>query len=327
MDVSMRDMLEAGAHFGHQTRRWNPKMRPYIYGAKNGIHVINLQKTYPLMKDAIDFVTSVVSRGDQIMFVGTKQQARDVVSGEARRAGMPFVTYRWLGGMMTNITTIRKSIQSIDDLDVMLAEGNVEKLPKKEVLSLEKRREKLLKNLEGIRDMKHLPKAMFIIDPNRERIALAESKKLGIPTVALVDTNCDPEAVDYPIPANDDAIKSIRLFSRAVADACLAGKELHQQAIMATTDKAHVAGMSETGDNVEVIVRGRGPRKKQEAPAAVAPEAPAPEAAPVVKEAAPVVKEAAPVVKEAAPVVKEAAPVVEEKAPEAAPETESKKEE
>jgi len=292
VEISMRDMLAAGAHFGHQTRRWNPKMKPYIYGAKNGIHVINLQKTYPLLMKAMTFLSEAVGRGDQVLFVGTKHQAREVVREEALRADMPYVTYRWLGGMLTNIATIRRSLQSIDDLDAMLAEGSVERLPKKEVLRLETKRERLLRNLAGIRELKGLPKALFVVDPVREKIALAEAQRLGIPIVAITDTNCDPEAVDYPIPANDDAIKSIRLFVRAAADACLEGREQHKQALIAGTDKVHVAGGAEGGDEkVEVIMRGKGPRRPRKpaatapaaapeaaAPEAAAPEAPAPEA-------------------------------------------------
>jgi len=268
-------------------------MRPYIYGAKNGIHVINLQKTYPLLKKALLFVSGVVAKGDQILFVGTKHQAREVVAEEATRADMPFVTHRWLGGMLTNVTTIRKSLQTIDDLDAMLAEGSVERLPKKEVLRLEKRREKLLRNLEGFRHMRGLPKALFIIDPMRERIALAEAIKLGIATVAIVDTNCDPEVVDYPIPANDDAIKSIRLFARAVADAVIEGREQHKQAVLAGAGaEGFQVGDAEGDPAVEVIVRGKGPRKSRkpaDAPADAEPEAE--EAAPVEAEAVPPVAE------------------------------------
>ncbi|MBM4354607.1 MAG: 30S ribosomal protein S2 [Deltaproteobacteria bacterium] len=279
VEISMRDMLEAGAHFGHQTRRWNPKMKPYIYGAKNGIHVINLQKTYPLLKKAIEFISSVVARGDQVLFVGTKHQAREVITEEAQRAGMPFVTYRWLGGMLTNIATIRRSIQSIEELESLLAEGSVERLPKKEVLHLEKRRDKLLRNLEGMRSMSGLPKAMFIVDPMREHIAVTEARRLNIPTVAVVDTNCDPDEVDYPIPANDDAIKSIKLFVKAMADACLEGRESHQQALIAAHDKVQV-GVAGEGDEqkVEVIVRGKGPRKPRRPAAAQAPAAETPAA-------------------------------------------------
>ncbi len=316
-EVSMKDMLESGAHFGHQTRRWNPKMRPYIYGAKNGIHVINLQKTYPLFKKAMEFLTKVVSKGEQVMFVGTKHQAREVVTEEANRCDMPYVTYRWLGGMLTNIATIRKSLQTIEDLDTLLAEGSVERLPKKEVLRLEKRREKLLRNLEGIRNMNGLPKAIFIIDPMREKIAVAESTKLKIPTVAVVDTNCDPDTVQYAIPANDDAIKSIRLFARAAADACLEGRELHKQILIAGTDKATPAG-DEADSDVEVIVRGKGPRKGKKAKAKVE-EAPAAEAAAEETAAEEVPAEEVPA--EAAPaeeVAAEAAPA-EEVAAEAAP--------
>jgi small subunit ribosomal protein S2 len=267
-------MLEAGAHFGHQTRRWNPKMKPYIYGAKNGIHVINLQKTYPLLKKAIEFISSIVAKGDQVLFVGTKHQAREVITEEAQRVGMPFVTYRWLGGMLTNIATIRRSIQSIEELEAMLAEGSVERLPKKEVLHLEKRREKLLRNLEGMRSLSGLPKAMFIVDPMREHIAVTEARRLKIPTVAVVDTNCDPDEVDYPIPANDDAIKSIKLFVKAMADACLEGRESHQQSIIAAHDKVQVGGTGEGDDQkVEVIVRGKGPRKPRRPVTAQAPAA------------------------------------------------------
>lgn len=273
VEVSLKDMLEAGAHFGHQTRRWNPKMRPYIYGAKNGIHVINLQKTYPLLKNAAQFVAQAVAKGEEVLFVGTKQQARDVVAEEAGRCGMPYVTYRWLGGMLTNHQTILRSIRSIEELDARLAEGNVEKLHKKEVLHLEKRREKLLRNLEGIRSMKGVPGILFIVDPVREHIAITEAERLGLRTVAICDTNCDPEAVNYPIPANDDAIKSIRLFVHAIADACIEGRDQHKQAIMAVSDKGADMGGEES--NVEVIMRGRGARKRpSETPSALVADAP-----------------------------------------------------
>ncbi len=311
-DISMRDMLEAGAHFGHQTRRWNPKMKPYIYGAKNGIHVINLQKTYPLLRKALAYVTSVAARGEQVLFVGTKHQAREVVTDEAIRSSMPYVAHRWLGGMLTNHQTIKKSIQSIDDLDSMLAEGSVERLQKKEVLLLEKKREKLLMNLAGIRKMGGVPKAIFIVDPSRERIALAEADKLGIPTIAVCDTNCDPDAVHYAIPANDDAIKSIRLFARAIADACIEGREQHQAALIAGHDKVEGVSVASSGDQqVEVIVRGKGPRKgkKPEAVEVAVEEAPAEAAA----EEAPKEEAAA----EEAP--KEEAP--KEEAPKEEPET------
>jgi len=343
-------MLEAGAHFGHQTRRWNPKMKPYIYGAKNGIHVINLQKTYPLLRKALAYVTSVASRGEQVLFVGTKHQAREVVTDEAIRSSMPYVAHRWLGGMLTNHQTIKKSIQSIDDLDAMLAEGSVERLQKKEVLGLEKKREKLLMNLAGIRKMGGIPKAIFIVDPSRERIALAEADKLGIPTIAICDTNCDPDAVHYAIPANDDAIKSIRLFARAIADACIEGREQHQQALIAGHDKVEGVQVASGGDQqVEVIVRGKGPRKGrkpevteaavEDAPVeeagteeAVVEEAPAAEAAKEEAPAAEAAKEEAPVAeaaKEEAPVAEAAKEAVAEEAPaaEEAPKEEAPAEE
>ena len=322
-DISMRDMLEAGAHFGHQTRRWNPKMRPYIYGAKNGIHVINLQKTYPMLRKALAYVTSIAARGDQVLFVGTKHQAREVVSDEAIRSSMPYVAHRWLGGMLTNHQTIKKSIQSIDDLDSMLAEGSVERLQKKEVLGLEKKREKLLQNLAGIRKMNSIPKAMFIVDPSRERIALAEADKLSIPTIAICDTNCDPDSVTYPIPANDDAIKSIRLFARAVANACIEGRDQHQAALLAGHDKMEGVQIASSVDQqVEVIVRGKGPRTGRKSEEVAAAEVEKPEEAAVeeaaVEEAA---VEAAPAAEEAAAeeAAVEAAPAVEEVAVEAAP--------
>ncbi len=235
--VTMTDMLEAGVHFGHQTRRWNPKMKSYIWGARNGIHIINLQKTIRLFRDSINFVQRVVSRGDTVLFVGTKRQAQEVVEVEAQRAKMPYVTHRWLGGMLTNFTTIRKSVERIDTIDKLLAEGSVEKLPKKEVLKLEKERVKLLRSLGGIREMKRLPGAIFIVDPRKEHIAVHEAKKLGIPTLGLADTNCDPDDLTYIIPGNDDAIRAIRLFAGAVADACLEGLNAHKEQMVQTYEK------------------------------------------------------------------------------------------
>ncbi len=222
--ITMKEMLEAGVHFGHQTRRWNPKMKPYIWGARNGIHIVNLQKTMRLFRDAISFVERVAARGDTVLFIGTKRQAQDVMEQEARRAKMPFVTHRWLGGMLTNFSTIRKSIDRIDEIDKLLAEGSVEKLPKKEVLLNEKARVKLLRSLSGVREMKRLPGAVFIIDPRKEHIAVREARRLGIPAIGLADTNCDPDDLDFVIPGNDDAIRAIRLFACAIADTCLAGQ-------------------------------------------------------------------------------------------------------
>lgn len=258
-NVTMRDMLEAGVHFGHQTHRWNPKMRPYIFGARNGIYIINLQKTYPLFIQAINFARQVVTNGSQILFLGTKRQAQEVLEEQARRSKMPYVTYRWLGGMLTNNVTIRQSLEKIDTIDTKLAEGSVEKLKKKEVLKLEKLREKLLRNLGGIKEMKGLPGAIFIVDPSREHIAVAEARKLKIPVIAMIDTNGDPELVDYPIPSNDDAIRAIKLFATAIADAAMEGAELNKQSILAATDKQAVAKPG-SDSQVEVIVK----RKRHE---------------------------------------------------------------
>ena len=256
--VAMRDMLEAGVHFGHQTKRWNPKMKPYIYTARNGVYIINLQKTLRLFNDAVRFVQSLTTRGDLILFVGTKRQAQDVIEEEAARAKMPYVTNRWLGGMLTNFRTIRQSIERIDTIDTLLAEGSVEKLQKKEVLRLEKERDKLLKNLGGIREMGRLPSAMFVVDPNKEHIAVAEANRLGIPVIALVDTNCDPDLVDYVIPANDDSIRGIRLFAAAIADSCLEGAQMHKEDLIRGYDKdaSGTQGAADT-ENVQVVRKPR----------------------------------------------------------------------
>lgn len=257
--ITMRELLEAGVHFGHQTKRWNPKMRPFIYGARNGIYIINLQKTLPMYNRAVDFVKNVVARGDSVLFVGTKRQAQLVIEEEAARVKMPYVTHRWLGGMLTNFITIRKSIERIDEIDNLLAEGSVERLQKKEVLRLEKERFKLLRNLGGIREMNRLPGVVFVVDPKKEHIALAEARRLHIPIVALVDTNCDPEGIDFVIPANDDAIRAIRLFSHAMADACIEGRENHKQQVIRDFDKGAVAEFNEApsdeGDMPEVIIK------------------------------------------------------------------------
>lgn len=223
MSVSIRDLLEAGVHFGHQANRWNPKMRPYIFGVRNGIHIIDLQKTAKLLEDALKFVSKVTSEGEMVLFVGTKPQAQAIVEEEAQRCRMPYVTNRWLGGTLTNFVTIRKSLARIDEIDQLLAEGSVERLPKKEVARLEKEQARLLKNLKGLRQMQDLPGALFIVDTNKEHLAVREAERCGIPVVALVDTNCDPENVTYPIPGNDDAIRSIRLITSLIADACIEG--------------------------------------------------------------------------------------------------------
>ena len=275
INVTMKEMLEAGVHFGHQTHRWNPKMKPYIYGARNGIYIINLQKTFPLFIEAVNFVRTTVSRGQQILFVGTKRQAQEVVEEQAKRCGMPYVTFRWLGGMLTNFTTIRQSLEKIDTINQKLAEGSVEKLLKKEVLRLEKQRNKLMRNLGGVQDLKGTPGAVFIVDPVKERIAVAEARRLKLPVVAMVDTNGDPDVVDFPIPSNDDAIRAIRLFAAAMADAAIEGMEINKQQILSITDKATPVE-SGTESPVEVIVKRK---RQQPADEAAAPEAAAPEAA------------------------------------------------
>lgn len=235
--VSMRDLLEAGVHFGHQTRRWNPKMRPYIYGARDGVHIINLGKTLRLFQDAIHFVSRVTANGQQVLFIGTKRQAQEVIQEEAVRSKMPYVTNRWLGGMLTNFKTVRQSLDRLNEIEKHLAEGSVERLSKKEILNFEKERNKLLKNLGGVRDMPGLPGAVFVVDPSREHIAVKEARRLKIPIVAICDTNCDPDGIDYPIPGNDDAIRAIKLFASSIADAC-------GQA--APTTKAMVQGFEKT---------------------------------------------------------------------------------
>lgn len=228
-DISMKNMLEAGVHFGHQTHRWNPKMRPFIYGPRNGIYIIDLEKTVRYTKDACQFVKGIVADGGKILFVATKKQATNLCRQAAERAGMPFVTERWLGGTLTNFMTIRKGVERLEELELWKTDGTYEALPKKETVMLERKRKKLEASLGGVRTMKSLPAALFIIDPEMERIAVREAKRLGIPVVAVVDTNCDPDPIDYVIPGNDDAIKSVTLFVNLVADACLEGSQVFEQ--------------------------------------------------------------------------------------------------
>ena len=221
--ITMRQLLEAGVHFGHQTKRWNPKMKPFIFGARNGIYIIDLQKTVNLARSAFRFVSEVTSRGGSVLFVGTKKQAQDVIQEEARRAGQFFVTSRWLGGTLTNFRTIKQGIDRLKALEKMEEDGTFERLPKKEVAQLQHEREKLEKNLGGVKEMTKLPRAIFVIDPKKEHIAVHEANRLGIPVIGVVDTNCDPDGIDFVIPGNDDAIRSIRLFTGKIADACLEG--------------------------------------------------------------------------------------------------------
>ena len=223
--VSMKQLLEAGVHFGHQTRRWNPKMAPYIFTERNGIYIIDLQKTVRMLDDAYNFVRDLSANGEEILFVGTKKQAGDSIKEEAERAGIPFVNARWLGGMLTNFKTIQRRIARLEQLHKMEEDGTFDRLTKKEVAKLSLEIEKLEKFMGGIKDMKKLPGAMFIVDPRKERIAVSEAKKLNIPIVAIVDTNCDPDEIDYVIPGNDDAIRAVKLIAGAMADAVMEGRQ------------------------------------------------------------------------------------------------------
>lgn len=243
--LTMKQLLEAGVHFGHQTKRWNPKMKSYIFGARNGIYIIDLQQTVELFKAAYDFVKDVAARGEKVLFVGTKKQAQAAIEEEAKRAGMPYVHQRWLGGTLTNFSTIKASIDRLKRLDAMKDEGRLGGLLKKEALRLERERAKLDRYLIGIKGMGGVPGALFIIDTKKEAIALREARRLDIPVVAVVDTNCNPDEVDYVIPGNDDAIRAIRLFTMSIADACLEGRQLYEEALQAATDKGEEAGAAE----------------------------------------------------------------------------------
>lgn len=227
--VNMKQLLEAGVHFGHQTRRWNPKMKPYIFGARNGIHIIDLQKTLKLFETAYSFVVRTVSEGYSVLFVGTKKQAHDSILEESERCGMFYVVNRWLGGTLTNFQTIRKSINRLKELDNMKRDGTITRYTKKEALEMERELIKLEKNLGGIKDMDELPGALFVVDPKRERIAVKEARRLRIPVVGIADTNCDPDEIDFIIPGNDDAIRAVRLFCSKIADACIEGHDLAEE--------------------------------------------------------------------------------------------------
>ena len=231
--INMKQLLEAGVHFGHQTRRWNPKMKPYIFGARNGIHIIDLQKTVRLFKDAYEFIIKTVSEGYSVLFVGTKKQARDSVVEESERCGMFYVVNRWLGGTLTNFQTIRRSVSRLKELESMKRDGTISRYTKKEILRMEKELVKLEKNLGGIKNMDELPGAVFVIDPKREKIAIREARKLNIPVIAIADSNCDPDEIDYIIPGNDDAIRAIRLMCSKIADACIEGHDLAEERLRA----------------------------------------------------------------------------------------------
>ena len=257
-DVTMRQMLEAGVHFGHQTRYWNPKMSPYIFGERNKIHIINLEKSLPLAREACAFVKATVADGGKVMFVGTKRAAREAVQTHARRCEMPFVNQRWLGGMLTNYKTIRQSVKRLTNLEAMAEDGSYDGLTKKEVLGLTREYEKLERSLGGIKEMRTVPDALFIVDVDHEDIALREAKKLGIPVVAVVDTNCSPEGVDYVIPGNDDAMRAIELYTALIADAVLDGKSSLPEVALGNDDFVE---LDEDG-NVKKMRAKKRPAKK-----------------------------------------------------------------
>jgi small subunit ribosomal protein S2 len=246
----MKELLEAGVHFGHQTKRWNPKMKPYIFGARNGIYIIDLQKTVRMFKNAYNFIFEAARAGETVMFVGTKKQAQDSVAEEAARCGMFYVNQRWLGGMLTNFSTVKQSIDRLKRLDAMIADGTIDAYTKKEALQFNKEREKLEKTLGGIKGMHKLPGALFIIDPKNEEIAVKEAKKLGIPVVAIVDTNCDPDDIDYVIPGNDDAIRAIRLLTAKIADAVGEGVQARDSRLQTDAEGEEVSGKN-VEDSVE----------------------------------------------------------------------------
>ncbi|QQR90122.1 MAG: 30S ribosomal protein S2 [Myxococcales bacterium] len=269
--IELRDLIDAGVHFGHQTRRWNPKMRNFIYGARNGIHIIDLDQTVDRFNKAYRFVTDAVARGGHVLFIGTKRQAVDIIVEESARAHQFHVTGRWLGGTLTNFQTVKRSIERLLELERVLEDGSVSSLTKKELLGLDRERERLEKYLGGIKRMNGLPSALFIIDPNHEHIAVREGRKLGIPIVAVVDTNCDPDLIDYVVPGNDDAIRSIKLIAGKIADACLLGMQRRRSHLQGEGSEGYqVGGQASSGDVPVEFSRSR----RSAAPSAdVAPEA------------------------------------------------------
>lgn len=260
--ITMKQLLEAGVHFGHQTRRWNPKMKQYIFGARNGIYIIDLQKTVRLFKKAYSFVEETVAKGNSVLFVGTKKQAQDAILEEAARANQHFVNQRWLGGMLTNFSTIRQSIERLNSLEGILRKPQETNFTKKELVNIKRQYDKLYKNLAGIREMRRPPGAIFVVDPKKENIAVKEARKLAIPIVAIVDTNCDPDEIDYVIPGNDDAIRAIRLFAAKIADACLDGRDTYEASLKEDIGEAQVVASAaipaeaETAQEVEVEAAG-----------------------------------------------------------------------
>jgi len=245
--IAMKELLEAGVHFGHQTKRWNPKMKPYIFGERNGIYIIDLGKTAKLFRDAEEFITRIASEGGSVLFVGTKRQAQDAVAEEAQRSGMHFVNQRWLGGLLTNFTTIQRSLGRLKELETMATDGRYETLSKKEIARIEKEKRKLQKNLDGIRLMNRLPDAVFIVDTHKEKIAVDEARKLKIPVIGVVDTNSDPDEVDFVIPGNDDALRAIRLFASRLADAIVTGRGLREAVQAEAASAADEAAEAQRG--------------------------------------------------------------------------------
>ena len=257
VSVNMRELLDAGVHFGHQTRRWNPKMKPYIFTQRNGIYIVDLRQTAVAFREALDFLGEIGVNGGEVLFVGTKRQAQDAVREAAARTGMHFVNQRWLGGLLTNFETIRKSVARLKDFEAMEQDGRMELLPKKEAIKLRREKFKLFRNLEGIKDMERVPDAVFVIDVRRERIAVLEAMKLGIPVVAIVDTTCDPDGIDFVVPGNDDALRSIRLFLAAAADAVLEGRQLHEKSVEDARQAAEEDAAAEAAgeDKAEAVAK------------------------------------------------------------------------
>jgi small subunit ribosomal protein S2 len=278
--VSMRDLLQAGAHFGHQTRFWNPKMDQYIFGARNKIHIINLEHTVPAFNDALNTVKRLAENKNQVMFVGTKRAAGKIIEEQARRCGMPFVSHRWLGGMLTNYKTIRSSIKRLRELEEQERDGTFAKLTKKEALMRSRMKEKLDRSIGGIKEMSGLPDVLFVVDVDHERIAVTEANKLGIPVIGIVDTNSDPDGVDYVIPGNDDAIRAIKLYVAAVADAVIAGKTQAGEMVapsefVEVTEPEPAAEVADVAEAASESVEASAPEQSAEAPADEAPAAPA----------------------------------------------------
>jgi small subunit ribosomal protein S2 len=253
-EVTMKELLEAGVHFGHETKRWDPRMKPYIFGARNGIYIIDLQKTVQLFREAYQYIRDITSKGGYVLFVGTKKQAQESIYEEATRCNMFFVNQRWLGGMLTNFQTIKRSIDRLKKLEAMKNEEIYNLLPKKEIIELEKERTRLERVLGGIKNMDRLPGAVFVVDPKKERIAINEARIIGIPSIGIVDTNCNPEDVDYVIPGNDDAIRAIRLISSKIADAALEGKQIYEKQLQTESAKEEKAAAEQAGASVDIEV-------------------------------------------------------------------------